>query len=152
MHTAPAIISTFLYLHNILSISCISSLTFPYNTFFWYLGMKTIWYWHFHQNRVDKGNFTLNLSQNRTWYSRIIRLLSLFHWHVANLPMVEHLRTWHCYIMLQTLCFCQRSYDGFPSSFQLSYTLQLYITTSFTECLTWTIFSETIVPTTNNRI
>ena len=46
--TAPAIISTFLYLHNVLMISRTSSLTFPYNTFFLYFGMNTIWYWHFH--------------------------------------------------------------------------------------------------------
>lgn len=47
IQTAPAIISTFLYLHNIVIISLTSSLTFPYSVFFLYFGMKTIWYWHF---------------------------------------------------------------------------------------------------------
>lgn len=47
IQTAPAIISTFLYLHNIVIISLTSSLTFPYSVFFLYFGMKTIWHWHF---------------------------------------------------------------------------------------------------------
>ena len=151
-HTAPAIISTFLYLHNVLSISLTSSLTFPYSTFFRYFGMKTIWCWHFHRGRVDKGNFTPNLSQNRTWYSRIIRLLSSFHWHIANFPMVEHLRVWHCYTVQQVLCSCQRSPGWFPSPFQPSYKLQIHIIDPFTECLTGTIFPKIIVPASNNRV
>ena len=46
-HTAPSIISTFLYLHNVEMISLTSFLNLPYSTFFLYFGMKTIWYWHF---------------------------------------------------------------------------------------------------------
>ena len=38
----------FLYLHSVLRISRTSSLTFPYNTFFRYFGINTMWYWHFH--------------------------------------------------------------------------------------------------------
>ena len=47
-HTAPSMISTPLYLHNVWMISRTSVLTCPYKLFFLYLGMKTIWYWHFH--------------------------------------------------------------------------------------------------------
>lgn len=49
MHTAPAMISTSLYLHSVVIISFTSCLTFPYNTFFRYFGINTIWYWHFHR-------------------------------------------------------------------------------------------------------
>ena len=41
-HTAPAMISTFRYLHNILMISLTSVLNFPYNTFFLYFGINTM--------------------------------------------------------------------------------------------------------------
>ena len=48
-HTAPAIISTFLYLHSVRMISLTSCFTCPYSTFRRYLGINTIWYWHFHR-------------------------------------------------------------------------------------------------------
>ena len=48
-HTAPSIISTFLYRHNVRSISRTSAFTFPYSTFRRYFGINTIWYWHFHR-------------------------------------------------------------------------------------------------------
>ena len=60
LHTAPSIISTFLYPQSVFMISRTSSRTRPYNALRRYFGINTIWYSHLKLKQSERASSKLS--------------------------------------------------------------------------------------------
>ena len=66
------------------------------------------------RGRVERGNFTLTLSQNRAWKSPLTRLFTLnvlcidIIWGLTSLPMIEKTAVFARYLLQPTESSCQR--------------------------------------------